>query len=53
MLMAHLVPGYKTPCRKHFTSLLQMKYLTCKGSLGTNLDEPRSIALTTDIYLDN
>uniref|UniRef100_A0A1X7U9V2 HAT C-terminal dimerisation domain-containing protein n=1 Tax=Amphimedon queenslandica TaxID=400682 RepID=A0A1X7U9V2_AMPQE len=50
MLMAHLVLGYKIPCRKHFTSLLQMKYSTCKGSLCTKLEEPRSIALTTDIW---
>uniref|UniRef100_A0A1X7TWW0 DUF659 domain-containing protein n=1 Tax=Amphimedon queenslandica TaxID=400682 RepID=A0A1X7TWW0_AMPQE len=50
MLMAHLVLGYKIPCRKHFSSLLQMKYSTCKGSLRTKLEEPRSIALTADIW---
>uniref|UniRef100_A0A1X7U6F8 Uncharacterized protein n=1 Tax=Amphimedon queenslandica TaxID=400682 RepID=A0A1X7U6F8_AMPQE len=48
--MANLVPGYKIPCRKHFTILLQMKYLTCKGSLRTKLEEPGSIALTGDIW---
>ena len=50
MLMAHFVPGYKVPCRKHFTSLLQMNYSTCKGSLHTKLEEPKSITLTTDIW---
>ena len=50
MLMAHLVPGYNVACKKHFTSLLQLKYSTCKGCLRTKLEEPRSITLTTDIW---